>query len=113
MFRLLMPLVFSFAVFLLWIVPLKAGADSAADDRARKFLKTHEEKLRPLEITAGLAWWNANITGKDEDFKKKEQAQNKIDEALADKARFQDVKAIKEAGGINDAVLARAIDLLY
>src|SRR5262249_45953260 len=69
--------------------------------------------LRPLEVAASLAWWNANISGKDEDFKKKEEAQNRIDEALADAARFREVKEIKTHGGIDDPILARAIDVLY
>ena len=43
-----------------------------------------------------MAWWNANISGKDEDFKKKEEAQNQIDEALADKEHFAELKAIKQ-----------------
>src|SRR5262245_46986243 len=111
MLRLLLPLAFSFAMFL-WMLPLKVHAGSEATDRAGKFLKQHEEKLRPMEIAAGLAWWNANVTGNDEDFKKKEEAQNKIDEALADKARFQEVKSLKEAGGIDEPVLARAVNLL-
>jgi peptidyl-dipeptidase A len=60
-----------------------------------------------------MAWWVANTTGKDEDFKKKEDAQNRLDEALADKKSFAEVKAIKKAGGIDDKVLARAIDVIY
>ena len=51
-------------------------------EKARKFVAAHEAKLRPLEIAAGKAWWDANVTGKDEDFKRKERKpQNKIDEA--------------------------------
>ena len=54
--------------------------DNAA--RARQFIAAHEAKVRPLEKMAGIAWWNANVTGKDEDFKAKEDAQNKLDAAL-------------------------------
>jgi peptidyl-dipeptidase A len=39
-------------------------------EQAKKFVAAHEAKVRPLDIAAGLAWWNANISGKDEDFKK-------------------------------------------
>jgi len=113
MLRLLVPAAVCLAFGLLWMLPVAGVRAAGADDRARTFLKEHEDRLRPLEIAAGLAWWNANVTGKDEDFKKKEEAQNKIDEALADKARFQEVKAIRDAGGIEDPQLARAIHLLY
>src|SRR5439155_11281616 len=35
------------------------------------------------------------------------------DAVLADKERFRELKTIKEKGGIDDAVVARAIDLIY
>lgn len=82
-------------------------------DRAREFVANHVAHLRPLEIAASRAWWNANVSGKAEDFEEKERTQNKIDEALADPQKFQEVKAIKEAGGLADPILARQIDLLY
>jgi len=81
--------------------------------RAQKFVESHVAKLKPLEKTASIAWWDANISGKDEDFKRKEEAQNKIDEALADAAAFREVKAIKEKGGIGEPMLARQIEVLY
>jgi len=93
-----------------------AFADPAATTRAKAFVADHEKRIRPLDIAAGLAWWTANTTGKDEDFKKKEEAQNKLDAALADKTVFTELKAIKaskDKGAIDDAVMARAIDVLY
>lgn len=90
------------------------GAD--ANDDAATVIKDHVAKVRPLEIAGGVAWWNANTTGADADFKKKEEAQNKIDAALSDKTMFDRVKALKAAadkGGIKDAGVARQIQLLY
>ena len=82
------------------------------DERAQAFIEAHVKKMRPLDVTSGIAWWNANTTGKDEDFKKKEDAQNAIDAALADTKTFGELKAIKTAG-VKDKLLARQIDLLY
>jgi peptidyl-dipeptidase A len=111
--RILLPLAMA-AVALLVLCPLAAPARLDTTERARKFLKAHEAKLRPLEVTASLAWWNANTTGKDEDFQKKEEAQNKIDEALANPDAFKEVKALHgEIKQIDDPVLARAIEVLY
>jgi peptidyl-dipeptidase A len=96
------------------LTPDAATAD-AADD-AKKFIAEHEQNVRPLEIAAALAWWQANITGKDEDFKKKEEAQNAIDAALSNKETFAKLKAVKEArdkGQLKEPLLARQIDLLY
>lgn len=86
------------------------GTDETAD--ARQFVAKHEATFRPLEKTAGLAWWNANISGKDEDFKAKEEAQNKLDAVLSDKSRFAELKSIKE-GRISEPLLRRQIDVLY
>ena len=81
--------------------------------RAKDFVRAHEARIRPLERQAALAWWNANVSGKDEDFKAKEEAQNRLDTALADPERFKELKAIK-AGPL--ALLSsekRQIELLY
>src|SRR5206468_10770640 len=82
--RTLLPLLCAFAVLAVAANPLAVRADPDTTDRARAFIKNHESRLRRLEIESGIAWWNANVSGKDEDFKKKEEAQNHIDEALAD-----------------------------
>ncbi len=109
-----------------WLVTVAAAVSSglaapgwlsaegnSANMRAQKFVDAHVAKLRPLEKAAGIAWWDANISGKDDDFKRKEEAQNKIDEALADAVAFREIKEIKQQGGISDAALARQIDVLY
>ena len=91
---------------------LAAAGRSSDDARARQFIREHEATIRPLEKASNLAWWNANISGKDEDFKAKESAQNKLDEALSDRARFAELKAIK-GSTLLDAILRREIDVLY
>jgi peptidyl-dipeptidase A len=83
-----------------------------ADDLARRFIAGHETEIRPLEIAVSLAWWNANVTGKDEAFQVKEAAQNRLDAALADRERFYRLKAAREAG-VTDPTLKREIDVLY
>jgi peptidyl-dipeptidase A len=94
--------------------PLAASAGADATARARKFLDAHTAKLKPLERLAGLAWWDANISGKPEDFKRKEETQNRIDEALANRESFAEVKDLdKHRGDIDDPVLGRAIHVLY
>jgi peptidyl-dipeptidase A len=92
---------------------LMFAADDALTMRAQKFVDAHVLKLQPLEKAAALAWWDANTSGKDEDFRRKEETQNRIDAALADPAAFAQVKAIQAAGGIPDPVLKREIDVLY
>ena len=96
------------------LTPEASAAD--ASDTAKKFVDAHEAKVKPLEIAAGIAWWDANITGKDEDFKRKEETQNKIDAALSDRAAFAELKGLKatlDKGEIADKVLAREVAVLY
>jgi peptidyl-dipeptidase A len=89
-------------------------ADPDTTARAKRFLVAHEAKIRPLDRAAAKAWWDANTTGKDADFQRKEAAQNAIDAALSDKQAFAEVKALKEAKDkIDDKILARAMEVLY
>jgi peptidyl-dipeptidase A len=91
-------------------------ADEPTTDRAKKFIAAHDAKFKPLDRRAGIAWWDANISGKDEDFARKEEAQNAIDAALADPKAFAELKALKQAkdkGQIDDKIIARCIGVLY
>ena len=88
----------------------EGGEDTAM--RARKFVAAHEEKVRPLERASSLAWWVANISGKDEDFAAKEEAQNRLDAVLADRGRFEELKAIR-SGEVDDPTLARQVEVLF
>jgi peptidyl-dipeptidase A len=91
-------------------------ADPTLTNRAKAFVANHEAKFRPLDRRANLAWWNANVTGKDEDFAEKEAAQNAIDAVLADPKAFAELKELKRAserGQIDDPLARRCIDVLY
>jgi len=96
--------------------PAGAG-DSApngqdADARARRFVERYEAEVRPLEIEAARAAWDANVTGREEDFKKKQAAEEKIDLALSNPERFAELKALKQSPPA-DPVLARQVEVLY
>ena len=83
-----------------------------ADADAKAFIADHEARIKPLEKLTGLTWWNANISGKDDDFKKKEEAQNKLDAALGESEPFAKLKQLK-ANMPKDPLLARQIEVLY
>jgi len=94
--------------------PVAVSASEEVTMKAKKFVETHTAKLRPLEIASALAWWNANVSGKPEDFQEKVDAQNKVDEALANPQAFKEVQELKKAvKGIDDPVTARCIGVLY
>lgn len=84
---------------------------------ARGFIAAHEAQIRPLEKALGLVWWQANVSGKDEDFKAKEEAQNRLDAVLARAERFAELKGIRtglaQLKTPADPVLVRQIEVLY
>lgn len=89
-------------------------ADEETTQKARHWVREHESRMRPLEVQANMAWWQANTTGKEEDFRKKEETQNRIDAELAQKERFSQVKAFHEKlTRIDDPKVRRSIQLLY
>ncbi len=111
--RIVLSALSALVVLLLW-GPLAVHASPETTERAQKFLDAHTKKLRPLEIEASIAWWEANTSGKDEDFARKEKAQNRIDEALSDRTVFAEVKKLRDdAKDIDDAILRRAIQVVY
>lgn len=91
--------------------PACRAADDA-DARARRFLAEHEARIRPLEIEVGKRWWLANISGRDEDFQAKQEIETRLDLALADRAKFAELKALHDQPPA-DPQLHRQIELLY
>ncbi len=85
--------------------------------QADQFIAEHEANVRPLEIAAARADWAAQASGKNEDYKASEAAQNRLDAALAEPAPFARLKQIRQALSTldpkPDALLARQIELLY
>ena len=51
----------------------------------KEFIKSFEDKYVPLYKEANLAYWNAAISGKKEDFDKYNELQNKITEIFSNK----------------------------
>ncbi len=101
---------------LLAVVAVGTTAASESDKpnnaRAMRFVQQYETTVRPLEIETNLLWWTASLTGKEEDFRKKQAAEEKLDLCLANPRKFVELKAIRRSG-VSDPLLARQIDVLY
>lgn len=111
--RLALCALFLFPLLMAMTWPTAARGDAESNAAAQQFLNEYSAKLRPLDIAANRAWWDANITGKDEDFARKEKAQNAIDEFLSDKTLFEKAKTLRRGSGIDDPIVRRAIDIVY
>lgn len=83
------------------------------ETRMRKFAADYETTIIPLYIQASLASWDANISGKDEDWARSEKASFELAKIYTDSASFSELKEIKESGMISDSLLSRQLELLY
>jgi peptidyl-dipeptidase A len=89
-----------------------AGTGDSKEARARRFIANYESTIRPLEIEVNRRWWTANLTGNDDDYRAKQEAETRLDLRLADPQTFAELKAIHE-GPIADPLVARQIQVLY
>jgi peptidyl-dipeptidase A len=102
------------------LLPSRAvGEEGPGASAAKAFIAEYEASVRPLEIALARASWKAQASGKDEDYKASEEADNRLDAALADPAAFARLKQIRQDLGktkaepTSEGLLARQIELLY
>src|SRR5689334_12173585 len=79
---------------------------------ATKLVEEIEARVRPLEIAAGEAWWEASNFVSDASETRRVAADLALREVLADRAAFAAVRDARSASG-NDGLLARRLDLLF
>ena len=77
------------------------------------FIKKHDSVLIPLSKETNLAYWNAAISGKAEDWKTAETLQLEMVKLFANKESFARLEEIKISGLISDTLMARQLDVLY
>ena len=76
-------------------------------------VKTYEGKIIPLYKETNIAYWNASITGKDEDYQKSMDAELAMNAVLSDSNLFASFKKVKESGEITDSIKKRELDMIY
>jgi hypothetical protein len=79
----------------LWMLTPGASADPGTTKKAKEFIDAFTKKIRPLDVAANRAWWDAMMTGDKKAFNRKEDAQNKLDSLLADKTQFGELMTLK------------------
>lgn len=79
----------------------------------QKFVKDYESKITPLSIQSNLAYFNATISGKDEDYRKSAELEIQRSKLYTSKEDFKKVKAFKESGAVTDEIQKRQLDVLY
>lgn len=92
--------------------PFGTSAGVSEQDFA-SFLRDYEAKVIPLSKESALAYFNAVVSGKDEDYAKSAQADVAWKRIHSDTAAFARVKAFRESGQIVEPILKRQLDVLY
>jgi len=79
----------------------------------RQFVTDYESRITPLTIESNLAYFNATISGKDEDYQKSADLEIKRSRLYTSKEDFDKVKKYKESALITDDLQKRQLELLY
>jgi|Deesub1362B_J571_1020462.scaffolds.fasta_scaffold01591_7 peptidyl-dipeptidase A len=105
----------NFIIFLTIGILLASCSPSTKKDEKElaKFIKKHQEIVEPLVKDINLAYWNATITGKREDYDKFENLRLKLVEIYSNEEDFAKLKKIKETGKIENPLLKRQLIILY
>ena len=101
------------AIILLMGITACQNKTQKMENELKTFLSAWETKAKPLQKDANIAYWNAALSGKDEDYKKSEELQNQLVKIYASKDDFAKLKKIKDSGEIKDTLLKRQMDVLY
>lgn len=95
---------------------LMSESQVRAQDAQAEFKELQESyvgKFRPLVIKSNQAWWDASISGKDEDFQRRKDAENALVELHSNAATFARLKALKDGGKVTDPLLQRELSVMY
>jgi len=98
----------------------KSGGDSRADDeasareqRVKEFCDGYLDKFAPLSRASAEAWWEAAVTGTDEAFARRKNAEAALLALHGDRETFAKLKEHRAADTELDPVLKRQLDVMY
>ncbi len=77
------------------------------------FIHKFDSIVHPLSKESALAYWNASISGNDEDWEKSEELNIELTKVFSNKENFALLKRIKESDTITDELLKRQLNLLF
>lgn len=107
-----------FIVFLLFILLITAlhgckTSEEKMTQELKTFISRFESKAESAYKDYALAYFNATISGKKEDYDKSSELQLKYNMIYSNKEDFALLKRIKESNSISDNLLNRQLDVLY
>ncbi len=96
----------------IWVLILGCGLNQE-EKQLKEFINSRVEKIKPVEKEANLAYWNASVSGKSEDYERSSELQIKLNKIYSDKEDFEYLKSAKASGKIKDPLLSRQLNVLY
>jgi peptidyl-dipeptidase A len=90
-----------------------ASETKKMEKELQTFIDSLVIKVKPVETGASLAYFNAAVTGKAEEYEKSSELNIQLSKIYADKALFGQLKSIKESGMVKDTLLTRQMNILY
>ncbi len=79
----------------------------------KKFLNEIETEIIPLSKAHNLAYFDASISGAEDDYRKSADIEIQINKLFSSKDNFLKLKEFKASGVITDQLLKRQLDVLY
>ena len=83
------------------------------EKEAGKFLKSVDNEVIPVFVELNKSYFQASVTGNDEDYKRSSDLQIQLSKILADKSKFEKVLKYKGSDKIKDELLKRELNVLY
>ncbi len=77
------------------------------------FIQKFDSVVQPLTKASALAYWNASLSGHDDDWKKSEDLNIELTKVFSDKEDFAVLKRIRQSGTITDELLKRQLEVMY
>ena len=101
-------------VMMLTISVIVFGCEAITkDQQMQKFVSAHVQKIKPMEKETNLAWWDAAVSGKAEDYDKVSKLTLQIRQVYSNRKEFAFLKDLKHADSVKDALSARQLEVLY
>jgi peptidyl-dipeptidase A len=101
------------AALILGMVLAGCGPREVDDAALQKFIDQHQKAVEPLNKALALASWNANATGEQKFYDENARMEFEVRKIYSNRAEFDHLKKIKEAGQIKNPLLARQLIVLY
>ncbi len=99
-------------LFLLIFAGCTTNEDKMTEE-LKTFITNFENKAASAYKDYALAYFDATISGKTEDYDRSSELQIKYNKIYSDKDDFAILKKIKESNSIKDEILNRQLDVLY